>query len=132
MKKNYLERAFLWVDPCLLKVVWLIEVSSNFMQEKPTIFIFSLYLGLLVRVNKWSSKWFFWENSRYVCVNAMYALKHVPLHIRVWRHWPKLSFNFTCEPVYYLLHWSTFSYLPDWITKQLLTYLLLITSYQYS
>ena len=51
MCTNHLQHIFLGVDLCLFKVLCLIEVTSNFTQEKTTTFIFSLYLVLPVGVN---------------------------------------------------------------------------------
>ena len=39
------------VDPCLFKVVCLIEISSKFIQEKNSVHIFAISLFLSVWVN---------------------------------------------------------------------------------
>ena len=69
--------------PVRLKVCVLIKVSSKFMQEKPIIFIFSIYLIFSVCVNYRSAKYIF-VLIMFVLIMfplIMFALKDVPLNI---------------------------------------------------
>ena len=73
MCTNHLRHVFSWVHACLLKVFCLIKVGSQFMQEKTTVFIFSLYVVIPVCINSWSARkmHFLKVRIKYVCVKGL-------------------------------------------------------------
>ena len=100
MCTNRLQYKFLWVDPCLFKLVCLIEESLKLVQEKTKIFIFLLYLFFQFALinDQWNA---FFPSIRinYVCGHfvRIKGLKDMPLIILVIRSLVLLTRYFTLE-----------------------------------